>query len=271
MRSKTGEKIVNHRMSSSVPSTGRHQRQLRNLLLDKRFQLKYTGYLVAVAAVLGVSLGAVLWRASTEVITQSARGAAQGEQIVQLGHEVVAESRKVSAVVRMNIVKDPVYQQDPDLLAAFNAEAKQQDEKFDAQQQRLREQYDALEAQARSLKKLQHTLLWSLGVVLALLISGIGIAGIVVTHKVAGPIFKMQRHLRDVAKGRLEVPWGLRKGDELTGFFDTFRNMVATLRQQRESQLSVLKTAVDELATSDNERAVQPLKQLITELERSLE
>jgi len=254
-----------------VPSAGRHQRQLKNLLLDKRFQLKYTGYLVAVAAVLGVSLGAVLWRASTEVIAQSARGAAQAEQIVQLGHEVVAESRKVSAVVRMNIVKDPVYQQDPDLLAAFNAEAKQQDEKFDAQQQRLHKQYNVLEGQSRNLKKLQRTMLWTLGAVLALLIFGIGLAGIVVTHKVAGPIFKMQRHLRDVAKGRLEVPWGLRKGDELTGFFDTFRNMVATLRQQREAQITVLKHAVEELSTSDNESAVQPVKRLITELERSLE
>jgi nitrogen fixation/metabolism regulation signal transduction histidine kinase len=258
-------------MSSSVPSAGRHQRQLKNLLLDKRFQLKYTGYLVAVAAVLGLSLGAVLWRASTEVIAQSARGAAQGEQIVNLGHEVVAESRKVSAVVRMNIVKDPVYQQDPDLLAAFNVEAKQQDEKLDIQAQRLREQYNALKAQARSLKDLQRTMLWTLAAVLVLLITGIGAAGIVVTHKVAGPIFKMQRHLRDVAKGRLEVPWGLRKGDELTDFFDTFRNMVATLRQQREAQITVLKNAVEELATSDNEQAVQPVKRLINDLERSLE
>jgi nitrogen fixation/metabolism regulation signal transduction histidine kinase len=258
-------------MNSSVPSTGRHQRQLKNLLLDKHFQLKYTGYLLAIAGVLAVSLGAVLWRTSAQVIAQSARSAIQGEQIVDLGHELVAESRKVSAVVRMNIIKDPIYQQDPDLLAAFNTEAKQQDQKFDAQRDRLAAQHDALKAQARDLRKSQNTLLWTLASMLVLLILGIGIAGIVVTHKVAGPIFKMQRHLRDVAKGRLEVPWGLRKGDELVEFFDTFRNMVASLRQQREDQLVVLKRAVEELSNEQNSEALVPVKKLIDDLERSLQ
>lgn len=262
---------MNHGMSSSVPTTSRHQRQLKNLLLDKRFQLKYTGYLLAIASVLGISLGAILWKTSAEVISQSARSAAQGEQIVELGHEVVAESRKVSAVVRMNIVKDPVYQQDPDLLAAFNAEAKQQDEKFDTQRDRLKSQHDALKAQAHALKKSQSILLWTLASVLVLLIVGIGLAGIVVTHKVAGPIFKMKRHLRDVAKGRLEVPWGLRKGDELVDFFDTFRSMVASLRQQREDQIVVLKKALEDLSSVEDEQALLPIKKLVAELERSLE
>src|SRR5690606_40080031 len=82
-------------MGSSMPASGRHQRKLRNLLLDKKFQLKYAGYLLAIAAVLGGALGLVLWRASSQIIAQSARNAAQGQQIVDLGHEVVAESRKV--------------------------------------------------------------------------------------------------------------------------------------------------------------------------------
>lgn len=258
-------------MGSSMPASGRHQRKLRNLLLDKKFQLKYAGYLLAIAAVLGGALGLVLWRASSQIIAQSARNAAQGQQIVDLGQEVVAESRKVSAVVRMNIVKDPVYQDDPDLLSAFNAEAKQQDQKFDAQRDQLARQHDALVAQSLALKESQRVMLWTLAGALALLIMGIGLAGIVVTHKVAGPIYKMKRHLQDVAMGRLEVPWGLRKGDELVDFFETFRKMVAGLRKQREEEIDILKRSVAELSPAVSEETVAPIKKLIADLERSLE
>ncbi len=261
---------MNMQASSSIPASGRHQRKLRNLLLDKKFQLKYTGYLLAIASALGISLGVILWRTSSQVIAQGAQSAEQGEQIVALGREVVAESKKVSAVVRMNIVKDPVYQDDPDLLAAFNSEAKAEDQKFDAQKQKLEEQHDALIHQAQALKDTQRTMLWTLAGALVLLILGIGFAGIVVTHKVAGPIFKMRRHLRDVAKGKLEVPWGLRKGDELVEFFETFRKMVASLRKEREDQIAQLKSALAELGP-DNEQAAASIKRLISSLERSLE
>ena len=40
----------------------RYQRRLRNYLLDARFQLKYTGYLVATAILLSVALGSLLWK-----------------------------------------------------------------------------------------------------------------------------------------------------------------------------------------------------------------
>lgn len=233
--------------STTPPIEGRRQRQLRNLLLDKKFQLKYTSYLVAIAAVLSLSLGVVVWKTSGQLVAQSERNAAQGQEIVHLGQEVVAESRKVSAVVRMNIVKDPVYQDDPDLLAAFNGEASEQDALLAQQRLRLEEQHDALVRQAADLRRFHSVMLWSLALVLLLLVVGIGLAGIFVTHKVAGPIFKMTRHLRDVRKGRLEVPWGLRKGDELVEFFEEFRRMVATLRQHREDQIEELNRAIEQL------------------------
>ncbi|HMJ13838.1 MAG TPA: HAMP domain-containing protein, partial [Polyangiaceae bacterium] len=90
-------------------ASGRHQRRLRNYLLDRHFQLKYSGFLVGTVVVLSVALGAILWRTSEAVIRQSIEAVGQGEQVVSLGREVVSESRKVSAVVQMNIVKDPVY------------------------------------------------------------------------------------------------------------------------------------------------------------------
>ncbi|MCH2108578.1 MAG: HAMP domain-containing protein [Polyangiaceae bacterium] len=216
---------------------GKHQRKLKNLLIDPQFQLKYVGYLVGIAVLLSGSLGIILWRTSDQVIRQSEANVSQGEKIVTLGSEVVEESRKVSAVVRMNIIRDPIYQDDPALLDAFAADTAEQDKRLDEQKKKLEDQRTTLAAEAQALTQFHHRLLISLVGVLSLLVLGIGAAGVFVTHKVAGPVFKMRRHLLEVTAGKLEVPWALRKGDELVDFFETFRAMVAALRNRRQEEL----------------------------------
>ena len=125
--------------ASSAPTTGRHQRKLKNYLLDPHFQLKYTAYLVAIAVALGGSLGIVLWQTGDAVVAQAQKNVTQGQRVVELGREVVGESRKVSEVVKMNIVKDPVYQDNPALLEAFSTDAKKQDERLKDQEARSEE------------------------------------------------------------------------------------------------------------------------------------
>src|SRR6478736_2018925 len=172
---------------TSTAPTGRHQRRLRNYLLDSHFQLKYTGYLVGIALLFSVSLGLLIWRTSVAVIAQSHQAVHQGEEVVKRGRDVVAESQKVSEVVKMNIIKDPVYSDNPALLDAFKADSEKQDER--------------------------HTMLFTLVGALSLMVVLIGIAGILVTHKVAGPIYKMKRQLSDVGKRHLRTGGKLRKGD----------------------------------------------------------
>lgn len=249
---------------------GRKQRQLRNLLLDRHFQLKYTGYLMLIAIVISASLGIMLWRTSAQVLRQSESSAAHGEMILRLGSEVVSESHKVSAVVRMSIVNDPVYQSQPELLEAFNADAAAQDRRLAAQKQRLQEQRARLVADAEKLRSFHTTLLWSLVGFLSLLVVGIGIAGIVVTHKVAGPIFKMKRHLREVGEGKLEIPWGLRKGDELVEFFEVLREMIQALRQQRKDQIAAVDEALGGLAGKVSDEDLLSLRRLRNELAAGL-
>lgn len=250
---------------------GQKQRKLRNFLLDRGFQLKYSGYLVAISLVLSVSLGAVLWRTSETMVAQSRQNVERGSQIVSLGNEVVAESQKVSAVVRMNIVKDPEYQDNPDLLAAFNADAESQDARLASQQAQLERQRLDLAAQSERLASSQKRTLWTLVIVLTLLVAAIGVAGIVVTHKVAGPIFKMKRQLGEVARGSLRLPSGLRKGDELVEFHEAFRGMVAYLRDEREKQIGELDKVLAELESdAGRSETLARLRSLRTELHESL-
>ncbi|HXS17927.1 MAG TPA: HAMP domain-containing protein, partial [Polyangiaceae bacterium] len=179
--------------ASSAPTTGRHQRKLKNYLLDPHFQLKYTAYLVAITVALGGSLGLVVWQTSDQVVAQSYKNVEQGQRVVGLGREVVGESRKVSEVVKMNIVKDPVYQDNPALLEAFTTDAKKQDQRLQEQEAQLVAQADSLKHESSSLKAFQSRMMLTLVGVMLLLVVGIFVAGIMVTHKVAGPIYKMKR------------------------------------------------------------------------------
>lgn len=256
--------------ASSAPTTGRHQRKLKNYLLDPHFQLKYTAYLVAVTIALGGSLGLVVWQTSDQVVAQSSKNVEQGQRVVDLGREVVGESRKVSEVVKMNIVKDPVYQDNPALLEAFTTDAKKQDQRLQEQEAQLVAQAESLKSESSSLKAFQSRMMRTLVAVMLLLVVGIFVAGVMVTHKVAGPIFKMKRMIRDVGEGRLRIPGKLRKGDELVHFFDAFDTMVRSLRARQENEIAMLESAIAQLEGKADAAALQPLLDLKREMQESL-
>lgn len=250
---------------------GRHQRRLRNYLLDTRFQLKYTAYLVVIAVVLSGSLGFILWRTSGAVLAQSHSTVNKGEQVVAFGKQVVEESRKVSAVVQMNIVKDEAYQDNPELLEAFKTDAQAQDDRLKKQQQELEAQSSALKQQSADIATQQKTMLTSLTAVLLLLVFGIGVAGILVTHKVAGPIYKMKRQIREVGEGRLKIPGSLRKGDELVDFFEAFNDMVVAWRTRQEHEIALLDKAMAALEGKADSQDLEGLKKLRAQMQETLD
>jgi len=254
----------------SVRPADRHKRQLRNYLLDAHFQLKYSGYLVGIALLFSVCLGALLWRTSEAVISQSTQTVQQGEQVVGRGREVVEESRKVSEVVKMNIVKDPIYSDNPALLEAFRGDADKQDQRLNGQQKVLEKQAADLKAQQAAIRGQQRTMLITLTSALSLLVVLIGFAGILVTHKVAGPIHKMKRQIREVGEGHLRLPNKLRKGDELVDFFEAFETMVLNLRSRQQGELDQLEQAIQSLEPKVERGELQRLYDLRRQLRDSL-
>jgi len=250
--------------------TGRERRKLRNLLLDRRFQLKYTGFLTGVAAVLSITLGFLLWRTEQSLVTQSRQTVEQGQQVVALGRKVADESRKVSAVVEMNIVKDPVYADNPELLESFKTDSAKQAARIAQQQRALEEQTATLGRQSAELESGQNTLFTTLCSVLAALVIALALVGIVVTHKVAGPVYKMTRQIRELGEGSLRIPAPLRKGDELGSFFTTFETTVRSMRQRREQEIAALDGAIATLGPKLGQADLAPLEQLRTRLKRGL-
>ena len=247
------------------PGDGRpqYQRSAKNYLLDRRFQLKYAGLLAGLAAVLSLALGVMLWRTSLEIIRRSEQAVAQGKLTVAQGQETIKrhqqaieQSQIASDIVKMNIAKE--YKDYPELAKIFEEDAKGKEDKLKQEQAQL--QLDAanlakhakeLERQADQVASQQHTLLVALVVALSILVIVIGVAGIVFTHKVAGPIFKMKRLLRQVGEGQLVVRERLRKGDELQHFFESFEKMVDDLRSRQEAEIAKLDTIVEKLERGD--------------------
>ncbi len=256
--------------SVSVGPPGRHQRRLRNYLLDAHFQLKYAGYLVGIAFVLSVSLGTILWRTSTAVIAESRESVAVGEQVVERGRDVVKESKKVNAVVQMNIVRDPAYADNPALLTAFQSDAKDNDDKLNNQQSGLEDQAKRLKDEATRLESQQRDVGTALVLLLALFVVGVGLAGIVVTHRIAGPIYKMKRQLKELGDGNYQIPYPLRKGDELVEFFEQFRTMVRQLRERQEKEIALLDRAILNLSAKTDEAELSELKSLRENMQASL-
>jgi nitrogen fixation/metabolism regulation signal transduction histidine kinase len=174
--------------AQSMPKSGQGpKRRLRNYLLDARFQLKYTGMVIAVTVLVTSAVG--YW----------------------LGSEAYAYSRESSDVLTTQ-------------AAGVSPEL------FDFLQ-RQSEEKDA--------EVLQQIVIGVSSLVVILAIA-LGLTGIVVTHRVVGPAYKLKLLFGDVAKGSLNVRGGLRKGDELQDVGDAFKAMVTALRERREDEIAEL-------------------------------
>ena len=55
------------------------------------------------------------------------------------------------------------------------------------------------------------------------LVIGLSLYLVVMTHKVAGPLYKVALYFDKMADGRLGQVWPLRKGDMLVDFYESFR------------------------------------------------
>jgi nitrogen fixation/metabolism regulation signal transduction histidine kinase len=80
---------------------------------------------------------------------------------------------------------------------------------------------------------------------IAVLTLALGLTGIVVTHKMVGPAYKIRMLLGKVAEGHLKVDGSLRKGDELQDVFLAFNHMVNNLRSRQAAEIALLDEALE--------------------------
>jgi hypothetical protein len=111
-----------------------------------------------------------------------------------------------------------------------------------------------------------------------ILVLSIGAVGILLTHRVAGPLYKISSFFGRIRDNRLgPAPNKLRKGDELQNFYSSFRDMHHAIRGRVEEDVRVLENALAALEGSPEgksataQRAIDELRQLCKKKEDSLE
>ena len=76
------------------------------------------------------------------------------------------------------------------------------------------------------------------------------------THKVAGPLFKVSLYLNKMRDGRLDKVWNLRKGDQLVDFYEHFKSAHAGIVTLQQGDIVALQAF---LAAADAAHQAAPL------------
>ena len=101
---------------------------------------------------------------------------------------------------------------------------------------------------------------------------------LIVSHKIAGPLFRFKQTFKELAVGNFTNNVRLRKGDQLVEVADDFNQMISILRVkiiESKRALALLKADVDaigEFNVEDTKRKMfHDLQQKVRDLEKALE
>ena len=92
-----------------------------------------------------------------------------------------------------------------------------------------------------------------------------GVATVLYTHRITGPIYVMRRYLVDLIEGRAPQHRPLRKNDEFKDFYDVFWKAVRAVQTRKQAELDHLTGALD-TARSAAQNENQGLKDALDEL-----
>jgi hypothetical protein len=222
--------------------TGAKQRKWRNFLLDARFQLKFASYSVALTVVVAGLLGVFLYRTTDQLFRETA---------------VAVEARSQAAETSRNL---SVATLNNDLLqhmedAAFETQLRERAAEIDRAYER--ERNAIIETRAQLLRNQQITLIALIGGFVTFIVF-IGLASIVTSHRIVGPLHRIKKLAREVAGGRLVPPaYGLRPTDELKDVFAEFFVMIESLRKRHEDDLHHVTEALRQAETESASKELQ--------------
>jgi hypothetical protein len=93
--------------------------------------------------------------------------------------------------------------------------------------------------------------------------ASLGLFGVLVTHRVAGPVYVMTQYILSLATGRYPKMRPLRKGDELKSFFERIQQAIEALRIREADEARQLEQAAARLqplaATPEAKEALDSL------------
>jgi hypothetical protein len=92
-------------------------------------------------------------------------------------------------------------------------------------------------------------LVWLIVGMATLMAVCLALFGVLVTHRVAGPVYVMSQFVTVLARGRYPTLRPLRRNDELRDFFDRFQHAIDVLRERERDEARILGEALERLAS----------------------
>jgi hypothetical protein len=92
--------------------------------------------------------------------------------------------------------------------------------------------------------------LWLVVGIAVIMAAAMGLFGVLVTHKVAGPIYVLSHYMATLSQGQYPQMRPLRKNDELKEFFERFRGAVEAMRVRDGEEGTALREAARKLETA---------------------
>jgi hypothetical protein len=94
---------------------------------------------------------------------------------------------------------------------------------------------------------------------------------VVMTHKVAGPLYKVSHYFDKMAAGQLGNVTPLRRGDMLTDFYDGFKVMHEAVRKRQKQDNASMQVLVDACAAAGvDSKAITQLAKHVEERKKAL-
>ena len=116
-------------------------------------------------------------------------------------------------------------------------------------------------------------ILWAMIMTGVFLVIGLAVYGIKMTHRVAGPLFKVSLYLTKMREGRFDKVYNLRKGDQLVEFYDHFKlahGGVVAMQQDDIDRIAAVIAAAEAAGTGAHP-AVAELREMLARKEKSIE
>lgn len=225
------------------------QRKLRNLLIDRRFQLHFAFRAVAGAALVAGLMGGFLWWTSREL-----KG--QVEEAVDARATAAETSKELGLATLSNKLLERL--DDPTIEAELREESRRIDARYEAERAAITAERTALLHRQRMMGA---AIALGFGF-LSLLVVLLGIAD---THRVVGPLHRLQKLLQEVGEGTLIEAPRLREHDQLQGLFDAFNRMNEELRAKSGRDLERVDRALRAMEAGDAATASIELQHLRAE------
>lgn len=253
-------------MTGSTPGRG-YKRSWKNLLINKRYQLRFTLFMAGLAALLMTLLGWWVTRVAGEA-TSVARSRQRGRVCPSLPEVAVKPAPAPTPTPAPAPPPDvaPDEPDDPDSprhRVVMEPSTIQIEEAAapptpppaptlsDAEKAKILADRDACERDiTRQIAKIDSNNRLILYVLVAsgvLLTLGLALFGIKMTHKVAGPLHKVTLYLGKMRDGRYDKVYDLRKGDQLVEFYEHFKHAHAGVVAMEHADVERIKAALEAL------------------------